>query len=77
MTYGDIAEYLGSGSARVVGNVLSHDGDEVAWWRVVLSTGHPTPSHPVEARERLTEEGVSLLPGGERVDLAHCRWDGR
>lgn len=77
MTYGDVAEYLGSGAARVVGNVLHHFGHEVAWWRVLLSTGRPTPSHPAEALKRLKAEGVPFRADGERVDLAAARWDGR
>ncbi|HEV7208494.1 MAG TPA: MGMT family protein [Mycobacteriales bacterium] len=77
MTYGDVAEFLGSGAARVVGNVMSQHGHEVAWWRVLLSTGHVAPSHPAEALERLRAEGTPLLPGGERVNLAVARWDGR
>jgi len=77
MTYGDVAEYLGSGAARVVGNVMHHYGHEVPWWRVLLSTGYPTPSSPVEALKKLKAEGVPLLPGGERVDLGVARWDGR
>ncbi len=77
MTYGDVAEYVGGGSARVVGNVLHHHGHEVNWWRVLLSTGHPNPASPVEAVSRLQADGVPFLPGGERVDLSVARWDGR
>lgn len=77
MTYGDVAEYLGSGAARAVGNVLHQHGHEVAWWRVLLSTGHPSPSDPAAALQRLIAEGVPLVRGGERVDLALARWDGR
>jgi methylated-DNA-protein-cysteine methyltransferase-like protein len=76
MTYGDVAEYLGAGAARAVGNVMHHYGYEVAWWRVLLSTGHPAPSHPGEALAKLAAEGVPLLAGGVRVDLAAARWDG-
>jgi methylated-DNA-protein-cysteine methyltransferase-like protein len=76
VTYGDVAEMLGSGAARVVGNVMHHHGHEVAWWRVVLSTGHPSPSDPAEALRRLTADGTPLLAGAERVDLAEARWDG-
>lgn len=77
LTYGDVAEYVGAGSGRVVGNVLHQHGHEVAWWRVLLSTGRPNPASPVRALERLRAEGTPLLPGGERVDLSAARWDGR
>ncbi len=76
MTYGDVAEYVGSGSGRAVGAVMSRHGHEVCWQRVVLSTGEPSPASPHEALERLRAEGTPLLPGGERVDLSAARWDG-
>lgn len=77
LTYGDVAEYVGGGSGRVVGNVLHHHGHEVAWWRVLLATGHPNPAAPVKATEKLQAEGVPFLRGGQRVDLSVARWDGK
>jgi alkylated DNA nucleotide flippase Atl1 len=74
MSYGDVAEYVGSGSARAVGAVMSRYGHEVPWQRVVLSTGEPAPSHPDEALRLLRAEGVPLR--GDRVDMARARWDG-
>jgi alkylated DNA nucleotide flippase Atl1 len=74
MSYGDVAEYVGRGSARTVGMVMSRHGHEVPWQRVVLSTGEPTPSHPDEARRLLRAEGVPMR--GDRVDMARARWDG-
>lgn len=76
LTYGDVADFVGGGSGRVVGNVMHHHGHEVSWWRVVLSTGYPAPSDPTKALELLAADGVALLPGRERVDLAAARWDG-
>jgi methylated-DNA-protein-cysteine methyltransferase-like protein len=75
MSYGDVAEYMGSGSARAVGAVMSRHGHEVPWQRVVLSTGDPAPSHPDEARRLLLAEGVPMR--GDRVDMSRARWDGR
>ena len=75
MSYGDIAEYIGTGSARTVGMVMSRHGHEVPWQRVVMSTGEPAPSHPDEARRLLRAEGVPMR--GDRVDMARARWDGR
>jgi methylated-DNA-protein-cysteine methyltransferase related protein len=74
MSYKDIAEYVGSGSGRTVGAVMSRYGHEVAWQRVVLSSGHPNPAAPEEALHRLRADGVPLR--GERVDMRHARWDG-
>ncbi len=76
LTYGDIAELVGRGSGRTVGAVMSRHGYEVAWHRVVLSSGHPNPAGPVEARRLLIADGTPMAPGGERVDLAGARWSG-
>jgi alkylated DNA nucleotide flippase Atl1 len=71
MTYGDVAEFLGTGSGRTVGTVMSHHGSEVPWWRVVRASGEPH----ADALARLAAEGCRVV--GDRVDLAQCRWDGR
>ncbi|HZB49776.1 MAG TPA: MGMT family protein [Mycobacteriales bacterium] len=74
MSYGDVAEFVGSGSGRAVGAVLSRHGHEVPWQRVVLSTGEPAPSAPAEALRLLRAEGVPMR--GDRVDMRAARWDG-
>jgi methylated-DNA-protein-cysteine methyltransferase related protein len=74
MSYGDVAEYVGAGSGRSVGAVLSRHGHEVPWQRVVLSTGEPAPPSPAEALRLLRAEGVPMH--GDRVDMARARWDG-
>jgi uncharacterized protein (TIGR03086 family) len=74
MSYADVAEYVGAGSGRSVGAVLSRHGHEVPWQRVVLSTGEPAPSSPEEALRLLRAEGVPMR--GDRVDMARARWDG-
>jgi alkylated DNA nucleotide flippase Atl1 len=71
MTYGDVAEYLGTGTGRTVGTVMSRYGGEVPWWRVVKASGEPH----ADALGRLVREGCAVL--GDRVDLKRCRWDGR
>jgi alkylated DNA nucleotide flippase Atl1 len=75
MSYGDVAEFLGAGSGRAVGAVMSRHGHEVQWQRVVRSTGEPAPSSPVEALRLLRAEGVAMR--GDRVDMARARWDGK
>ncbi len=79
MTYGDVAEYVGAGTGRTVGAVLSRHGhdDDIPWHRVIRSTGEPNPSAPDEALRRLASEGTVLCLGGKRVDLSAARWDGR
>ena len=71
MTYGDVAEFLGTGTGRTVGTVMSRHGSEVPWWRVVRASGEPH----ADALPRLAAEGCPVT--GERVDLTRCRWDGR
>ncbi|OHV30606.1 cysteine methyltransferase [Parafrankia colletiae] len=78
MTYGDVAEYVGAGTARTVGTVLARFGDEddVPWHRVIRASGEPNPSAPAEALRRLQADGTPLGRSGDRVDLARARWDG-
>ncbi len=73
-TYGDVAEWMGRGSARGVGSVMSRHGAEVAWWRVVQASGRPAEPHVDEALGLLRAEGCPTV--GDRVDLARARWRG-
>ena len=75
MTYGDVAEMLGRGSARTVGTVLSKHGREVPWQRVVQASGRPAEPHVEQALALLRAEGCPVR--GSAVVLAECRWDGR
>lgn len=75
MTYGDVAEYLGTGTGRTVGTVMSRHGSEVPWWRVVQASGRPAEPMVQEALQKLSAEGCPV--NGERVELERCRWDGR
>jgi alkylated DNA nucleotide flippase Atl1 len=76
LTYGDVAERLGSRAPRAVGTALARFGGGVPWWRVVRSGGFVAPGHEVAATERLRAEGVQVVPGanGPRVDLDRYRW---
>lgn len=76
MSYGDIAEYMGSGSARAVGSVLFRWGADVPWQRVVMSSGHPKPHDRDGHLDRLRAEGTPLVADGSRVDMRRARWDG-
>lgn len=72
LTYGDVAERLGSRAPRAVGTSLARFGGGVPWWRVVRAGGLLPPGHEVAAAEHLAAEGVALIPSPEglRVDLA-------
>jgi methylated-DNA-protein-cysteine methyltransferase-like protein len=72
MTYGAIAEYLGTGGPRQVGTVMARYGGGVPWHRVVNATGRVVPGHEIEALRRLRAEGTPLR--GERVDLRTAVW---
>lgn len=77
MTYGDIAELLGRGGARGVGNVMARYGSDVPWWRVVRAGGLFPQGHEEEALARYREEGTPLVRGqleGRRIDLARARF---
>jgi methylated-DNA-protein-cysteine methyltransferase-like protein len=75
MTYGDVAEYVGTRAVRMVGRVLSLDGGTVPWHRVLRANGTCAEHLYDEQRQRLLSEGVRFV--GHRVELASFRWDGR
>jgi len=72
MTYGAIAEYLGSGGPRQVGTVMARYGGGVPWHRVVAANGRVVPGHEEEALQRLRAEGTPLR--GDRVDVRLAGW---
>ncbi len=79
LTYGDVAELVGSRGARFVGNVMSRYGSDVPWWRVVRAGGWPPRGLEDRARGHYREESTPMVRGtleGLRVDLARARWDG-
>ncbi len=78
LTYGDVAERLGSRAPRAVGTALARFGGSVPWWRVVRAGGLLAPGHEVAAAEHLRAEGVafSVTRDGERVDLDRYGWSG-
>jgi alkylated DNA nucleotide flippase Atl1 len=78
LTYGDVAERLGSRAPRAVGTALARFGGGVPWWRVMRSSGALPSGHEASAAEHLAAEGVRVEEGpeGPRVDLAAHRWAG-
>jgi O-6-methylguanine DNA methyltransferase len=74
MSYGDVAEYIGAGSARAVGTVMARHGSEVPWHRVLRSDGTCATHKSDRQLALLRAERVPMR--GERVDMARARWDG-
>ena len=73
-SYGDVAELVGRGGPRQVGQVMSRHGGAVAWWRVVRADGRPVRGLEAAAWEMLSAEGVPKR--GDRVDMAVARLRG-
>lgn len=76
LSYGDIAEWVGTRSPRQVGQVMFRYGGGVPWHRVVMATGAPAPHKAVEQLGLLRRDGTPLLADGSRVDMRRARWDG-
>ena len=77
MSYGDVAEYLGAGGPRQVGQVMSQGTGDLPWWRVLHADGSPPPGHEAECLAHLRAEATALRRDGTRVDMRRARWDGR
>ncbi|WP_396448347.1 MGMT family protein, partial [Actinomadura sp.] len=58
MSYGDVAELVGSGGPRQVGRVMSLYGGAVPWWRVIRADGSPPRCHEGRAHEHYRAEGT-------------------
>jgi methylated-DNA-protein-cysteine methyltransferase related protein len=77
LTYGDVAEYVGTRAARNVGRILAGSGEQdedLPWHRVVRADGSCAEHIRAEQMQRLRGEGVPFVRG--RVDLSRARWDG-
>ncbi|MEV6526782.1 MGMT family protein [Longispora sp. NPDC051575] len=72
MSYGAIADYLGLGSARIVGQVMAVHGAPVAWHRVVAANGRLVPHHEQKQMQRLMAEGVLFRT--DKVNMARYAW---
>jgi alkylated DNA nucleotide flippase Atl1 len=71
-SYGDIAEVVGQGGPRQVGQVMALHGGAVAWWRVVRSDGRPARHHEEQALAQLTAESTPMTHG--RIDMCSARF---
>jgi alkylated DNA nucleotide flippase Atl1 len=72
MAYSDVAEALGRGGARQVGQALARFGSGVPWWRVLRADGQCAPVHADEQAGLLRQEGTHFI--GDRVDMGVARW---
>ncbi|MBP2476558.1 alkylated DNA nucleotide flippase Atl1 [Crossiella equi] len=72
-TYGDVADVSRAPSPRLVGRVLSEDGHDLPWHRVLRANGTCAPHLAREQLALLRAEGV--LADGERVNLREYRWE--
>ncbi len=77
MSYGDVAEFMGEGSARAVGGVMFTWGADVPWHRVVMADGRPKPFGSEEHLALLRADRTPMTTAGSRVDMRLARWDGR
>jgi alkylated DNA nucleotide flippase Atl1 len=77
MSYGNVAEYVGTGGPRQVGAVMARSEGGLPWWRVLRSDGTPAPHLAAEALAAYRAEGTPMRPDGSRVDMRRARWDGR
>ncbi len=71
-TYGDLADLVGRGGPRQIGQVMARHGAAVAWWRVIRADGRPAAGHEERALRRLIAEGTPVR--GDRVDLRVARF---
>lgn len=72
-TYGDIATIAGASTPRLIGRILSEDGHDLPWHRVLRADGTPAKHLVTRQLELLRGEGVPSANG--RVDLRRYRWD--
>jgi methylated-DNA-protein-cysteine methyltransferase-like protein len=66
LSYGEVAARAGVSSARQVGRLLSEDGQDLPWHRVLRADGTPAPHLAAEQLARLRAEGVTVVNGRVR-----------
>ncbi|MBO0872838.1 MAG: MGMT family protein [Pseudonocardia sp.] len=66
LSYGEVAARAGVPSARQVGRLLSEDGQDLPWHRVLRADGSCAPHLAEEQLARLRAEGVTIVNGRVR-----------
>ena len=61
LSYGEVAAIAGLPSARMVGRLLSEDGQDLPWHRVLRADGTCAPHLADEQLARLRAEGVTVV----------------
>lgn len=74
LTYGMIADLIGRGGPRQVGQVMARDGGGVPWWRVVRADGSLPHSLVDTALDHYADEGTPLRADGRTVDMERAIW---
>lgn len=72
LSYGDIAELLGSGGPRQVGAAMAGSADHVCWWRVIRANG--TLRDDLQARALVQWEAEDTVVRNGKVLMAQARW---
>lgn len=72
LSYGDVAELLGSGSARQAGKAMGAAPEGTPWWRILRSDGTITGALMAEASGHWAAE--ELASPGRRIDMNRKRW---
>jgi len=62
-SYGQVAAEAGLRSPRLVGRILTEDGHDLPWHRVLRADGTCAPHLAREQSARLRAEGVLLVDG--------------
>ncbi|SCB95423.1 MGMT family protein [Arthrobacter sp. NIO-1057] len=73
ISYGDVAELLGSGGPRQVGKAMTTAEVGIPWWRVLRADGNI--AEPLLPRAREHWEREKLARPGKRVDIKNLRWN--
>jgi alkylated DNA nucleotide flippase Atl1 len=77
LSFGDVRDLVGHGSARGVGQVLRAHGGDVPWHRVVMADGSPKPFAADEHLALLRDDRTAMTADGGRVDMRRARWTPR
>ncbi|HJX77718.1 MGMT family protein [Glutamicibacter sp.] len=72
LSYGDVAELLGSGGPRQAGKAMASSPSATPWWRIIRADG---TLPPVLAEQGNTAWITECTPRkGQRVDMSRARW---
>ncbi|WP_432558408.1 MGMT family protein [Granulicoccus sp. GXG6511] len=74
VSYGEVAELVGT-SARRVGAVLKLHGGAVPWWRVTNAQGELPAPLLAEAKTHWSAEGIGIAASGRGCRRAQHRAD--